>query len=37
METAYGNAGATPSDEELERYLRWTANMRAQMKRRVGG
>ena len=37
METAYGDAGATPSDEELERYLRWTAHMRGQMKRRVGG
>jgi hypothetical protein len=37
METAYGDAGAIPSDEELERYLRWTADMRGQMKRRVSG
>jgi len=37
METAYGDAGATPSDEEIERYLRWTVHMRGQMKRGVGG
>jgi len=37
METAYGDAGAIPSDEELERYLRWTADMRGQMKRRASG
>jgi hypothetical protein len=37
METAYGDANATPSAEELERYLRWTAQMRGQMKRRVSG
>jgi hypothetical protein len=37
METAYGDANATPSAEELERYLRWAAQMREQMKRRVSG
>ncbi len=37
METAYGDAEATPSDEELERYLRWTAQMRGQMTGRVDG
>ena len=37
METAYGDANAMPSDEELERYLRWTAQMRGQMTRRVSG
>jgi len=37
METAYGDANAMPSDDELERYLRWTEQMRGQMSRRVGG
>jgi hypothetical protein len=32
METAYGDPDAMPSLDELERYLVWTARMRAQMK-----
>lgn len=35
METAYGDADAEPTLDELERYLVWTARMRAQMGRRV--
>lgn len=37
METAYGDNDAVPTDEELERYLLWTAQMRKQMKQRIGG
>lgn len=32
METAYGDPEAMPTLDELERYLVWTARMRAQMK-----
>jgi hypothetical protein len=31
METAYGDPDALPSDEELERFLRWGSRMRAMM------
>jgi hypothetical protein len=31
METAYGDPEATPSYEELERYLRWASDMRSRM------
>ena len=34
METAYGDAEATPSGFELERYLVWTSRMRREMRRR---
>ena len=37
MDTAYGETNAAPSDDELERYLVWTARMRKQMKQRVSG
>ena len=37
METAYGDSGAVPTDDELERYLLWTSWMRSQMKQRIGG
>jgi hypothetical protein len=33
METAYGDPDAVPTPDELERYLVWTARMRAQMRR----
>ena len=33
METAYGDPSAVPNDDEIERYLRWTSRMRAEMKR----
>lgn len=33
METAYGDPDATPTPDEVERYLVWTARMRAQMAR----
>ena len=33
METAYGDAGHVPSIDELERYLVWSARMRALMRR----
>jgi hypothetical protein len=33
METAFGDAGAEPSMDDLERYLLWTARMR----RRITG
>jgi len=33
METAYGDADAVPSLDELERYLVWTARIRGQMRR----
>jgi hypothetical protein len=33
METAYGDAHATPSADELERYLAWGSEMRRQMRR----
>lgn len=32
METAYGDPEAAPPIDELERYLLWTARMRAQMR-----
>ncbi len=31
METAYGDADALPTLDEMERYLVWTARMRGQM------
>lgn len=31
METAYGDPGAIPSDDELDRYLRWASWMRSRM------
>ena len=31
METAYGDPDAVPSDDELERYLRWASDMRSRM------
>lgn len=31
METAYGDPDAVPSNEELERFLRWGSRMRALM------
>jgi len=34
METAYGDADALPTLDEMERYLVWTARMRGQMSRR---
>ena len=37
METAYGDSDAVPTDDELERYLLWTARMRSQMKQRDSG
>tara|TARA_B100001971_G_scaffold41028_1_gene36058 strand:+ start:2182 stop:2493 length:312 start_codon:yes stop_codon:yes gene_type:complete len=37
METAYGDPEAVPTDDELERYLVWTARMRSQMKQRDSG
>ena len=33
METAYGDADAVPSDDELERYLAWGTAMRRRMGR----
>jgi len=36
METAYGDADAVPSDDELERYLVWGTELRRRMTRRVG-
>jgi len=35
METAYGDAGAAPTPDELERYVVWSARMRRLMKRSV--
>lgn len=32
LETAYGDPDAAPPIDELERYLIWTARMRAQMR-----
>jgi hypothetical protein len=32
METAYGDPEAALSIDDLERYLLWTARMRAQMR-----
>ena len=37
METAYGDPDVVPTDDELERYLLWTARMRNQMKQRDSG
>ena len=37
LETAYGSATAVPSDDEIERYLRWTSRMRGEMRRRPRG
>jgi len=34
LETAYGAETAVPTDDEIERYLRWTSRMRAEMSRR---
>lgn len=31
METAYGDPDAVPTDDELERFLRWGSRMRALM------
>ena len=31
METAYGDPDAVPSDDDLERYLRWASEMRRRM------
>ena len=31
METAYGDPDAVPTDEELERFLRWGSRMRSLM------
>ena len=31
METAYGDPGAVPPADELERYLRWGSEMRRRM------
>lgn len=31
METAYGDAEATPPDDEVERFLRWATRMRRRM------
>ena len=33
METAFGDPNARPSDDAMERYLVWTARMRAEMRR----
>lgn len=33
LDTAYGDPEATPSIDEMERYLVWTARMRKQMAR----
>jgi hypothetical protein len=33
METAYGDPEARPSDDELERFLRWASELRRQMRR----
>lgn len=35
LDTAYGDPEAEPSIDEVERYLVWTARMRAQMKDRL--
>lgn len=35
METAYGDADAWPTLDQMERYLVWTARMREQMTRRT--
>jgi hypothetical protein len=35
METAYGDAEATPSDAELRRYLAWGTAMRRAMRRKT--
>ena len=32
METAYGDAEAVPPVDELERYVRWSSEMRRRMK-----
>jgi hypothetical protein len=32
LETAFGNPDAEPTIDEMERYLVWSARMRAQMK-----
>ena len=37
METAYGDPDVVPTDDELERYLLWTARMRNQMKQGDSG
>lgn len=34
LDTAYGDAAARPSDDEMERYLSWTTRMRREMRRR---
>ncbi|MEM7415017.1 MAG: hypothetical protein AAF389_05925 [Gemmatimonadota bacterium] len=34
LDTAYGDPDAVPPLDELERYVVWTARMRAQMRRR---
>ena len=31
METAYGDPAALPSDDELDRFLRWASRMRSEM------
>jgi hypothetical protein len=31
MDTAYGDPDALPTDDELERYLRWASDMRSRM------
>lgn len=31
MDTAYGDPEALPTDDELERYLRWASDMRSRM------
>ncbi len=36
METAYGDPDAAPTDDEIERYLVWAADMRRRMRRRPG-
>jgi hypothetical protein len=35
METAYGDGGAAPTADEMERYLAWSARMRGLMRRTV--
>lgn len=37
LDTAYGDPEATPTIDELERYLVWSARMRREMRRRHGG
>jgi len=37
METAYGDAEASPSLDEMERYLAWTTRMRRLMTRKTVG